>query len=579
MRPSTGASLLLLLVVPFASVEVLAAHWSTRVVSRAATQAGTANGKSTTTKVGVVDNVGTAYLPPAAEALTPDGRWILFQSQATDLVNGVTDTIGSLDVFLFDRDSGTTTLVSRASGPTLSTPNGSSQAIALSPDGRWVAYDSMASNIVGGGIDTNAKVDVFLFDRISQTTTLVSRAGPSRAIALSDDGQWVLYQRVDESAENNGVGDLVELYDRASGTVTLVSRSAASATIPALPAFGKALSADGRFALFSSSAMNVVSGASDGNGGSDAFLFDRTSGITTLISHSVASPTTAANGASTAVAMSPDGAWIVFTSFATDLAAASDSNGADDTYLFERATGTITLVSRGSGQVPVTANGNSVGSAVTPDGRWVLFESTAANIAGAPSNGGGLFLFDRTIGSSTLVAASLFQRSSLSANGQKVLFGSGQTFLFDRASGTTTLVSRSTTSASAPANAASLATEISADGSTILFESNATDLVSGLVDANGVTDVFISRQMFVVTPLAGANGGISPGSPVEVESGDDTVFTVMPSPGYAIASVSGCGGALVGQTYTTGPIIADCTVTASFVALSNEIFAHGFESP
>jgi uncharacterized repeat protein (TIGR02543 family) len=71
---------------------------------------------------------------------------------------------------------------------------------------------------------------------------------------------------------------------------------------------------------------------------------------------------------------------------------------------------------------------------------------------------------------------------------------------------------------------------------------------------------------YTVTPSAGANGTISPSVPQTVNRNATTSFSVTPNSGYAIASVTGCGGALNGTTYTTGPATANCTVTASFIA-------------
>ena len=70
-----------------------------------------------------------------------------------------------------------------------------------------------------------------------------------------------------------------------------------------------------------------------------------------------------------------------------------------------------------------------------------------------------------------------------------------------------------------------------------------------------------------VTPVAGANGSLVPGTPVTVNDGDTTSFTAVPDNGYAIDSVSGCGGSLTGSVFTTAPVTADCTVTASFAAI------------
>jgi len=82
----------------------------------------------------------------------------------------------------------------------------------------------------------------------------------------------------------------------------------------------------------------------------------------------------------------------------------------------------------------------------------------------------------------------------------------------------------------------------------------------------------------VVTPSADPHGTLTPGTPQTVNDGDTIAFTVQAEPGYAIADVSGCGGSLVGDTFTTAPVVADCTVSASFV-VGDRIFADGFETP
>jgi len=84
------------------------------------------------------------------------------------------------------------------------------------------------------------------------------------------------------------------------------------------------------------------------------------------------------------------------------------------------------------------------------------------------------------------------------------------------------------------------------------------------LDANKTVTATFVINTYTVTPSAGANGSITPSTPQTVNHGLTTAFTVTPDIGYHINSVSGCGGSLDGNTYTTGPIIADCTVSATF---------------
>src|SRR5206468_8005529 len=130
----------------------------------------------------------------AVPAPSADGRLVAFHSDATNLVAG--DTNGATDVFVHDRQTGTTERVSVPSGGTEG--NGFSAGPALSADGRFVAFHNTATNLVAG--DTNGKTDVFVHDRQTGTTERVSVAsdgtqgnGPSSGAALSADGGLVAF--------------------------------------------------------------------------------------------------------------------------------------------------------------------------------------------------------------------------------------------------------------------------------------------------------------------------------------------------------------------------------------------------
>jgi hypothetical protein len=82
---------------------------------------------------------------------------------------------------------------------------------------------------------------------------------------------------------------------------------------------------------------------------------------------------------------------------------------------------------------------------------------------------------------------------------------------------------------------------------------------------------------FTVTPTATAGGTIAPDTPQTVDEGATTSFTVTANASFEIASVTGCGGSLEGNLYTTGAISADCTVSAVFVGTGDEIFRNGFD--
>jgi Tol biopolymer transport system component len=215
---------------------------------------------------------------------------VAFASGATNFVAG--DTNGATDVFVHDRQTGTTTRVSVASDGTQGNGDSSVLNPRISSDGRFVAFASLATNLVAG--DTNAVADVFVHDRQTGATTRVSVAsGGSQAngasgiffpsLSISSDGRFVGF---DSDATNLVSGDTnaatdVFVHDRQTGATTRVSRDSDGIqgnNIAAVPS----LSPDGRFVGLDSDATNLVSG--DSNGVSDIFVHDRQMGTTTRVS-------------------------------------------------------------------------------------------------------------------------------------------------------------------------------------------------------------------------------------------------------------------------------------------------------
>jgi len=206
---------------------------------------------------------GRSYFP----RLSTDGRYVVFSSDAGNLVSG--DTNGAADVFVRDLQAGTTALVSRASDGTLA--NTRSFQTAISADGRYVAFASTASNLVSG--DTNGKFDIFLRDLQTGTTTLVSQ-GLSGAGAnddsfssfVSSDGRYVaFYSNASNlvSGDTNGSYD-VFLRDVQAATTTLVTQAPdGSATNSGSESWSPSVSADGQHVAFSSNATNLVSAATN----------------------------------------------------------------------------------------------------------------------------------------------------------------------------------------------------------------------------------------------------------------------------------------------------------------------------
>ena len=261
--------------------------------------------------------------------LSGDGRYVAFSSDATNLVAG--DTNGALDIFVHDRQTGSTHRVSVDSLGMEA--NGVSQNPTISGNGTLVAFRSTATNLVAG--DTNGFADVFVRDRLAGTTVRVS-VGPagaqgnngSSSPALSADGRFVAF---DSPATNLVAGDTnanfdVFIHDRACGVTTRVSlddggvQGNGSST-------GSDISADGRFVGFRSGATNLVAG--DTNGVSDSFVRDRQLGRTARVS--VDSSGTQGNGISYPTALSADASSVLFDSDATNLVA-GDTNAFRDVF-------------------------------------------------------------------------------------------------------------------------------------------------------------------------------------------------------------------------------------------------------
>ena len=208
--------------------------------------------------------------------ISGDGRYVAFESDATNLVAG--DTNNVRDVFVKDRTTGTTTRVSVATGGTQ--VDGRSEQPSLSADGRFVAFQSDATNLVAG--DTNSAMDVFVHDRASGVTAMISVAsagaqadGASRIPSLSADGRWVAFESVATNLvvlDTNAAAD-VFLHDRATGTTQRVSLGAAGGqgNLDSLTPF-PAISSDARHVTFVSHASNLVAG--DSNGFEDIFVRD-----------------------------------------------------------------------------------------------------------------------------------------------------------------------------------------------------------------------------------------------------------------------------------------------------------------
>ncbi len=329
-----------------------------------------------------VQGNGDSFSDGSATAFSADGRYVTFWSGATNLVAG--DTNGFTDVFVRDRLNGLTTRVSIGSGGVQA--NDASESGSISADGRYVAFFSWASNLVPG--DTNGKLDVFVRDvqsgqtsRASVDSNGVQGNDASLACSLSADGRHIAFQ---SAATNLVVGDtngMKDVFVRDLQTGQTVRASVGSAGVQANGlSRAPSISSDGRYVAFESAATNLVLG--DTNATNDVFVRDLQSSTTVRVSTDSAG--VQANGTSSYPQISADGRYIAFLSDATNLIA-SDTNGFADVFVHDRQTGSTVCASVSS--VGVQANDiTKFYFSISADGRCVAFASAATNLVPGDTN-------------------------------------------------------------------------------------------------------------------------------------------------------------------------------------------------
>ena len=321
-------------------------------------------------------------LPSSAPKITGDGRFIVYESAATNLVPG--DTNFNADIFLYDSHLGTTVRASVDS--TGAEANGNSELPGISSDGRFVVFQSLASNLVTG--DTNAAIDIFVRDMAAGTTTRISvdtagtqSNGDSYRPRISGDGRFVVFESMASNlvaGDVNGVRD-VFMRDLITGATTLISVDSSGVQGNG-PSENASISTDGRFVAFESHASNLV--PNDTNAAWDVFLHDNATGTTTRISLSTTG--TQGDQDSANAAISPSGRLVGFCSIATNLVD-GDTNGVYDVFVRDLIAGKTTRISVDShGQ---QANDGSFDPAISGDDRFVAFDSSATNLVDGDTNG------------------------------------------------------------------------------------------------------------------------------------------------------------------------------------------------
>jgi Tol biopolymer transport system component len=383
---------------------------------------------------------GDSYYP----SVSADGRYVAFYSAADHLVPG--DTNGTYDVFVRDIEAKTTRRVSVSSAGEQG--DGASEWASITPDGRYVAFFSYASNLVSG--DTNQLRDIFVHDLVTSTTQRVNLTTAGGQASLGDS------------------------------------------VFPSL-------SSDGRYVAFMSYATNLVSG--DTNGVGDIFVRDLVASTTERVSVNDAGAQ--GTGASYFPRMSDTGL-VVFNS--SSVLVSGDTNGAQDVYVRDLAADTTRLVSLND--AGAQGDATSERPSITSNGRYVAFASSATNLVTGDTNGNyDIFVRDLVTNTTRRVSVNdagaevsgTSQAASMSANGRYVAFSSTATtlvsgdtndtydvFVRDLVANTTHRLS--VNNLGTQGNNASDVPSISADGRYVVFQSLATNFVT---DTNNALDVFI----------------------------------------------------------------------------------------
>lgn len=314
--------------------------------------------------------------------VSPEGRYVGFASEASNLVPRDTNDVS--DVFLRDLARRTTVRVSVSS--TGQEANGDCLHASTSAHGRFVAFHSRATNLVVP--DANGIVsDVFVHDLATRKTTLVSMSSireqgnnSSRYPKVTADGRYVVFESTASNLvplDTNGSSD-VFVHDHWSHTTSRVSVSSSGGQANS-GSFAPSISASGRFVTFASSASNLVT--PDGNGRTDIFLHDRSNGTTSIVS--VSSRGEQSDGSSVLSFVSVNGRYVAFSGFANNLVPL-DANEGLDVFVRDLRLQTTELASVSTRGIQGRFDSGS--PAISTDGRFVAFTADADNLVPNDTN-------------------------------------------------------------------------------------------------------------------------------------------------------------------------------------------------
>ena len=474
-----------------------------------------------TTLISVRTNGGSGNGVSRNATMSPDGRYIAFVSAANNLV--VNDTNGIPDVFVRDRLAGTTTLVSvgaKSIGST-SSPLGSSESPDITPDGRYIAFYSSATNLVPGVTNIG---EVYVRDLVANTTTLASTnartilqsvAGTQNGIScnhrISDDGRFVAFVTATNPIASLYSRGVVMQRDLQAGVTQVVHTNANVPWLPPEDIRNLDMTPDGRYVAF-------VANTSAGGAATCVYRWDGQTTTKELVSQNL-SGGVAAGTSCDWPRMDASGRYVTFFCSAANLTFNTLVSG-PHLYLRDLSFGSTELINQDAGGTGYGVN-STTAPGVSADGQVITFDAMDGGLVTSDNNGANdVFARDRLAFTTELISArdpslaSLTPNGSsgvgsfsVNTNGHHVAFASDASdlvsndanglrdvFVRDLVLTTTTLASVGTSGLSGNGN--SFDPSVSADGRYVAFASYANNLVAG--DANTASDIFV-RDMLAGT--------------------------------------------------------------------------------
>lgn len=399
-------------------------------------------------RASVPDGGGETLFGGEDGVISANGRYVAFGTASDNVIGPGNDTNGTADVFRHDLLTNDTIRVNVPTGG----GQGDAVALfpAISGDGRFVAFTSGATNLLGPGGDTNNNVDVVVHDTVTQATERVNVAfGGGQSVGLSnyarvdisDDGRFVAFvsdasDLLPPGEDTNGVKD-VFIRDRLTNTTERVS--VATGGVQGDDASGGitiSISGDGNVVAFTSDADNFWPGQTFPPGNPTTYLHDRTTGVTeplAFVDPGFGGGVLA--GEYLPAGLSYDGQIVAFTAY-TDvmLPPGKDTNGLADIVVRDRANGVVERVSVGSDGLQGTGGSSNTflrsTAAVSADGRYVVFQSDMTNLVPGGTTGSHPYLHDRVTNTTrrldvasdgTPSNGTFFADTALSADGRTML--------------------------------------------------------------------------------------------------------------------------------------------------------------